>query len=426
MIQATNRRHGAANAMVDVGSTGGEIRSRLEQALSHQRAGRIDIAETIYAEVLAQQPDHPDALHFLGLLRFGQGRGDEAVELIERAVTVNPDFPGFRYNLGNILCDLGRLEEAVTHYRVAAELAPDNPAVQNNLGNALAEAGHYSEAVDVLRAVVRRHPDFADAVFNLGSALLESGDAQTALEACDSYERFGKPHCGIIACKGIALAELGRSGEAHDLHDYRRLVRPSGPTVPAMVNDLSAFNGRLRDHILGHPTLRADPFGHATRNGQHTGELFAEPWGPMREMQAQVSASVDAYLAGLPRDSAHPYLSYCPTEFRLTAWAVVMGNLGHQIAHNHPRAWVSGVYYVEVPDLVETTGDAHEGWLEFGRPAEKIPISYEPETTVVKPEEGLLVLFPGFMYHHTIPYHGNARRISLAFDAVPVEEADAA
>ncbi len=403
-------------------AAGDDIKALLQAALAHHQAGRTGQALVIYENVLAQRPDHPDALHFLGLLRFGQGRGDDAVALIERAIAANPNFPGFHYNLGNILCELGRLDHAIEHYRAAATMAPGDPAIQNNLGNALAEAGRYDEAVPVLEDVVRGRPDFADAVFNLGSALLESGDASRALEVCDVFERQGKPHCGVIACKGIALAELGRPGDAHDLHDYARLVRASRLAPPAGFADLDGFNASLRDHILAHPTLRGDPFGHATRNGRHTDELFAEPWGPMREMQVAVGAAVEAYLEALPRDTGHPFLVHRPANLRLTAWAVVMGDRGHQVSHNHPRAWASGVYYVEVPDLVETSGDAREGWLEFGRPAEKIPISYKPETTAVKPEEGLMVLFPGFMYHHTIPYRGDARRISLAFDAVPIDK----
>jgi Flp pilus assembly protein TadD len=397
------------------------IKARLEQAVAHHQAGRLDVAEGAYSEILDSDPEHPDALHFFGLLRFRQGRGEEAVDLIERAIEINPRFAGFRYNLGNVLCELGRTEDAVEHYRAAAELEPANSAIRNNLGNVLAECGRYDEAVAVLRDVVAARPDFAGATFNLASALLESGDAAAALAVCEDFERRGRRHCGLMASKAVALAELGRTDEARFLHSYDRLVRPARIEVPAGFGGLAAFNAALRDHILGHPTLRADPFGHATRNGRHTEELLAEPWGPMRDMEALISAAVRDYLASLPADPNHPYLSYRPDNHRLTAWAVVMGQHGHQVAHNHPSAWVSGVYYVEVPEVVERSGPDREGWLEFGRPADRIPISYVPETKTVKPEEGLMVLFPGFMYHHTIPYRDDTRRISLAFDAVAMK-----
>jgi hypothetical protein len=37
------------------------------------------------------------------------------------------------------------------------------------------------------------------------------------------------------------------------------------------------------------------------------------------------------------------------------------------------------------------------------------------------PYEGLMVLFPSYFYHRTIPFEGDSARISLAFDVVALE-----
>jgi len=50
----------------------------LNLALQHHRAGRLTEAENIYRQVLAHLPDHPDALHLLGVVCQQHGRGDEA------------------------------------------------------------------------------------------------------------------------------------------------------------------------------------------------------------------------------------------------------------------------------------------------------------------------------------------------------------
>ena len=84
--------------------------------------------------------------------------------------------------------------------------------------------------------------------------------------------------------------------------------------------------------------------------------------------------------------------------------------------HLHPDAWLSGVYYVQVPAVV-AGGEDHAGWLEFGEPSPDFPLAVTPpERRLVRPEEGLLVLFPGYFYHHTVPFEGEGRRISIAFD----------
>jgi hypothetical protein len=35
---------------------------------------------------------------------------------------------------------------------------------------------------------------------------------------------------------------------------------------------------------------------------------------------------------------------------------------------------------------------------------------------MIRPEEGLMLLFPSYMYHRTIPFAGDGTRISIAFD----------
>ncbi len=37
---------------------------------------------------------------------------------------------------------------------------------------------------------------------------------------------------------------------------------------------------------------------------------------------------------------------------------------------------------------------------------------------VIRPETGLLVLFPSFFWHRTIPFQGGGKRISIAFDLI--------
>ena len=40
----------------------------LNVALEHHRAGRLDRASKLYKRILAKAPDHPDALHMLGVI----------------------------------------------------------------------------------------------------------------------------------------------------------------------------------------------------------------------------------------------------------------------------------------------------------------------------------------------------------------------
>ena len=65
-------------------------RDALQQAISLHQQGRLADAEQLYRQILARQPAHFDALHLLGVVRMQQGRGLEALELIEKALKVDP------------------------------------------------------------------------------------------------------------------------------------------------------------------------------------------------------------------------------------------------------------------------------------------------------------------------------------------------
>ena len=54
-------------------------------ALARHRAGDSVAARRAYADVLARQPDHADALHMAGLLQHQSGEHLEALRLLDAA-----------------------------------------------------------------------------------------------------------------------------------------------------------------------------------------------------------------------------------------------------------------------------------------------------------------------------------------------------
>lgn len=93
---------------------------------------------------------------------------------------------------------------------------------------------------------------------------------------------------------------------------------------------------------------------------------------------------------------------------------------GHQIPHIHGLSWLSGVYYVEVPNDVQDSDPEQKGWLSFGRAEERW---HRPETQTpdlnICPQPGMLVTFPSYFWHGTRPITTSRRRISYAFDIIP-------
>ena len=112
--------------------------ARLEQAVWLVRTEQLPAAEAAFAALQAEQPDAPEMLHFLGILRHVQGRSDEGIALIRRALALHPGQPGMLNNLGNLLFETQQLDAAAEAYEQAMAVAgrgqPDCADPLHNLG----------------------------------------------------------------------------------------------------------------------------------------------------------------------------------------------------------------------------------------------------------------------------------------------------
>ena len=90
-------------------------------AQRHHQAGRFADAEAAYRLMLAEAPDHAEALHLLGMIAGQTGRIDAAIDLICRAIAVNPGAAHYHSNLGLAFREKGKLDESIAALRRAIE-----------------------------------------------------------------------------------------------------------------------------------------------------------------------------------------------------------------------------------------------------------------------------------------------------------------
>jgi predicted TPR repeat methyltransferase len=156
--------------MVAKGRSAGTQRD-IDKAIALHRGGHLDQAARLYQAVLAADPDHVDALHFLGVLHHQRGRSEAAVASIEQAILLAPDYADAHNNLGNVLKELGRLEPAFRAYRRVVELVPGHADAWNNLGVVLRGQGLYDEADQAYAQAIAANPAHTPAWQNRGNLL---------------------------------------------------------------------------------------------------------------------------------------------------------------------------------------------------------------------------------------------------------------
>jgi tetratricopeptide (TPR) repeat protein len=225
------------------------LQQQLKSGISHHQAGRLAEAERIYRQVLAQHPDHADALNLLGVLVGQAGRRDAAVELIRRAIRIKPDYAEAHGNLGIALKDKGQLDEAIAAYRHAIALRPNYTEAYYNLGNALKGKGQLDEAIAAYRQAIALRPNFPEAHCNLGIALKDKGRFDEAIAA---YRRaialrpnYAEAHCNLAS----ALKDTGQLDEAITAYRQAISLRPNFAEAYSNLGNALTDRGQLDEAI---------------------------------------------------------------------------------------------------------------------------------------------------------------------------------
>jgi tetratricopeptide (TPR) repeat protein len=232
----------------------------LDQAADLHRKGNLAAAESLYLQLLAARSDHLDALHLLGILRYQQGRLDEALALIGAALQKNPGFapallnqglvlaalsrreealasydqalaiqPGYveaLYNRGVVLGGMKRLDEALASFDQVLAIGPDHIQALNNRGVALRGLQRLEEALAAFDGALAARPDYVDALANRASTLRTLHRHHEALTSYDAVLRIQPRNADALSRRGLVLLELQRPAEALASYDKALALRP--------------------------------------------------------------------------------------------------------------------------------------------------------------------------------------------------------
>ena len=388
----------------------------LNEALALYHSGKLDLAFKICKRVLANHAEHPDALNLGGSICLDLGQTARSVKFLRSAARILPDSSQAHYNLGTALAANGELSEAVSSHNRALELKPDYPEVYFNLGNAYRLSGDIEAALSSYRKVVNLSSGYAGAATNLASCLLELGRPEEALEACEEALKLNPGDRDAFAFKAIAATENGDIETSASILSMNQIIKKRDFQTPSEFSSMAEFNKALAAHVLAHPSLTRETHNVATRHGQQTENLALEPKGPIAQLEEMIITAYDEYMSSTSKETKHSYIRQIPNLRKIDIWGTVLDRMGHQAAHMHRNAWISGVYYVQLPDVMHGANESRSGWIEFGRPPDQFPCTVEHEVRLFEPREGRMFMFPSFEFHRTIPFESSEQRISIAFD----------
>ena len=174
----------------------------------------------------------------------------------------------------------------------------------------------------------------------------------------------------------------------------------------------------LIDEIKGRSAIWEPPLG-STRGGflTATRNLFDKPDGRIADLEQTIKDNIKKYYCEFSSRECVFIGSFQKT-LSLTGWFVRLLKGGHQTEHIHPGGWLSGVFYLQVPNF----SNQEEGSIELSLWGHNYPIINKnyPKKRYY-PKNGDLILFPSSLFHRTIPFQSYEERLCIAFDLIPNE-----
>jgi len=208
-----------------------DIDVRLAEGIEAHQGGNLEAALSAYQDVLTQNPNHPDGLHFLGLLLFRKEEPDDALALIRRSLEIDDGNAAAHNNLGNIYKLIERPQEALAEYIKALEIDADQANVWRNVGIVSDSIGESEELLDSLAGLTRRYPDRGEPWSVYGFCLIGSKRLEEGAETLEKGLALGVESVEVALRMARHLHALGRVERAIDHLERLAEAHPDDPAV---------------------------------------------------------------------------------------------------------------------------------------------------------------------------------------------------
>jgi hypothetical protein len=162
----------------------------------------------------------------------------------------------------------------------------------------------------------------------------------------------------------------------------------------------------LASSLKAESSLKWNRADKPTKEGYQTHEILIDKKTIYSKiLESKLKVKIKEYL----KSTLFSDTKYYDESLKLSGWGVILKTGGKQEKHIHPRSLISGVLYLKIPKDLNRNAENKDGNLFF-------PIG---DQLYINPKPGLLILFPSYLPHETIPFYSSEERICIAFNYQP-------
>lgn len=202
-----------------------QLTHRLNEALAHHKAGRLDRAEAIYRQLAAAAPKVALVFDLWGQLADVQGRTEDAAKYYLQAYRIDGRSFPVLVRLAQALVSLGRPRDAETFLRRYLETSPSNFEAWNALGFILKLQNRVIEALACHEKAVTLNPKFVEGWVHYGLTLGVIGEGAKALQRYERALELDPKNAAARYGRAETLQKVYRHEEAlAEYETYLKLV----------------------------------------------------------------------------------------------------------------------------------------------------------------------------------------------------------
>ena len=344
----------------------------------------------------------------LSEILFADNELEKAKELLVRAIEIDRNDPSLLTNLAIIETELGNYEIAdrlygeVTQKRPSEFLGyynhskfklatgkPDDAEALLKKANSIVEDTKESEE---LQRLINQYKGNSESKLAKAYAYIDNKEWQAAYNALKEFREDSSSK------KWLAAA-----CELPEKHQNMLKVKDiCDPEIIVNCHQLFSKDEKIIQDLIAsirkESSLAWNRADKPTTDGYQTYELLK---GSKNESINKLKTKIIETISKTKNQEIHKELAN-----NISGWGVILKQGGYQKKHTHTDAEMSGVLYLKVPNEDEERDE--NGCLMFS--------GYKKKT--VKPKPGMLVVFPSYLPHETIPYRQDNERICIAFNAL--------
>lgn len=381
----------------------------------------MDNAFANYHKALELKPDFLEAHTTLNELYWRYGHKDKYLQSYADAIKKKPALRELRHQYADSLLLEGKFDKAAAVVDGLFQTSQPGAKAFQLRAKVMVKQGDIYKSLEDLEKCIELEPQEIEYRKDITKFLIKMGKYNQALAQMEAARKIAPLNQEVLAYLGLCWRLLGDEKEKY-LNNYDQFVRGYTIETPEGYGDLAEFNRALNQALDPFHTTKMQPSDQTLRGGTQTiAALLDRNVREIQDLKKSFEKTIRRYISDLPDDPEHPYLSRKSSKFTFSgSWSIRLKDQGFHVNHVHPEGWISSSYYVSLPDEVKS-GVGQQGWIKFGESPLKMGTS-EVIRKIVRPEVGLLVLFPSYMFHGTMPFTSKQPRTTLPFDVVPLPE----